>query len=178
MRVLRQVAMAEFITNHIALVKPYFGLSSRRRPVLSESYLAMKRRGYAMRPPPPSPTNAAATTARFALANAEDTQLPDTSFDLVTVMYAFHEAPRLGREKMLREARRLLSPGGILAVVDICTEYAPSLEMLKGEPYVQEYQANIHGQLASIPGFEQPHYQEIVPHHLGMWTLRRTAGVA
>ena len=46
--------------------------------------------------------------------------------------------------------------------------------MLQGEPYVQEYQRNIHRQLTNIQGFERPKYRDIVPHHLGMWTLKRS----
>lgn len=158
--------MAEFITDHIATLKPYFGLAANR---VSESYTSMKKRGYAMK------HRAFFRATQFALRNAEDTQLPDKSFDLVTVMYAFHEAPMKGRDKILQEARRLLSPGGTLAVVDISTDYVPSENMLRGEPYVQEYQKNIHRQLEAFKGFERARYKEIVPHHLGMWTLKRSA---
>lgn len=49
--------------------------------------------------------------------------------------YAFHEAPLNGRQRILEEARRLLSPGGVLAVIDIATDYEPSESMLAGEPY-------------------------------------------
>lgn len=40
-----------------------------------------------------------------------------------------------GRQRILQEARRLLSPGGVLAVIDIATDYEPSPSMLAGEPY-------------------------------------------
>lgn len=80
-----------------------------------------------------------------------------------------------GREKIIQEARRLLSPGGTLAVVDISTDYVPSEHMLRGEPYVQEYQQNIHKQLKKNKGFHSTKYQTIVPKHLGMWTLTRSA---
>jgi ubiquinone/menaquinone biosynthesis C-methylase UbiE len=49
--------------------------------------------------------------------------------------YAFHEAPKQGRQRILKEVRRLLRPGGVLAVIDISTEYTPSRSMLAGEPY-------------------------------------------
>jgi ubiquinone/menaquinone biosynthesis C-methylase UbiE len=164
--------MAQFITNHISTLS----VSAKKQ------YNAMKRRGQEMieksqavyavnHTPRPLRDN----SIEFILRNAEDTQLPTKSYDLVTIMYAFHEAPHVGRDKILKEARRLLSPGGILAVVDISTEYTPSPTMLQGEPYVQEYQRNIHRQLANIQGFERPKYRDIVPHHLGMWTLKRSA---
>ena len=66
----------------------------------------------------------------YFVANAEDTMLPDASFDLVTIMYGFHEAPYLGRQRMLMEAQRLLQPGGTLAIVDISPDYQPSATML------------------------------------------------
>lgn len=161
------VAMAEFITKHLAMVKPIFDKISGK---MSDSYYAMKRKGYAMK------ENCLFKRTRFALSNAEHTNLPGKTFDLVTIMYAFHEAPREGRDAILKEARRLLSPGGTLAVVDISTDYKPSESMLAGEPYVQEYQQNIHKQIAEFPGFDAKQYRTIVPNHLGMWLLTRTAG--
>jgi ubiquinone/menaquinone biosynthesis C-methylase UbiE len=170
--------MAKFITSHIATLKPSFGLAANR---VSDSYKnAMDKRRSSS-----SSSGIAATkynsffkSTKFALRNAEDTKLPDKSFDLVTVMYAFHEAPLQGRDKILKEARRLLTTGGTLAVVDISTDYVPSASMLLGEPYVQEYQKNIHRQLGTFRGFERARYQEIVPHHLGMWTLKRSSAMA
>ena len=158
--------MAEFLTKHLAVVTPVFESAARE---LTESYKIMKRKGYALK------RVAAFKAVRFVQSNAEDTKLPDNSFDLVTVMWAFHEAPMKGRDNILKEAQRLLSPGGTLAVVDISTDFVPSEQMLKGEPYVQEYQQNIHRQLEKFKGFEPPRYKEIVPHHLGMWTLKRSA---
>lgn len=167
--------MAKFITNHISTLSVH----------AKKQYNAMKRRGQEImeqsrRSATSLDTNRTIRTnnsIEFMLRNAEDTQLPHQSYDLVTVMYAFHEAPHMGRDKILTEARRLLSPGGILAVVDISTEYTPSPTMLQGEPYVQEYQRNIHRQLTNIQGFERPKYRDIVPHHLGMWTLKRSVMV-
>jgi ubiquinone/menaquinone biosynthesis C-methylase UbiE len=70
----------------------------------------------------------------FTEGNAEKTLFPGRSFDLVTIMYAFHEAPKEGRGRILREAHRLLEPGGTLAVIDICTDYTLSKAMLAGGP--------------------------------------------
>jgi ubiquinone/menaquinone biosynthesis C-methylase UbiE len=109
------------------------------------------------------------------MANAEQTELPGQSFDLVTIMYAFHEAPKEGRDRILQEAYRVLQPGGTLAVVDISTDYTPSDTMLAGEPYVLEYQKNIHRQLKSMRGFSKVKYQDIVPNHVGMWILKRSS---
>lgn len=111
----------------------------------------------------------------FQLGNAEDTKLPSKSFDLVTVMYAFHEAPHAGRAKILAEARRLLQPGGKLVVVDISSDYKPSDTMLQGEPYVLEYQTSIHQQLRNAAGFMTPQHTHLVKNHVDMWVLQRAA---
>lgn len=153
------IAMAKFITDHESTVSPYFARNLYHS--LKEKAKDACRR----------------TQATFIKANAENTELPGEQFDLVTVMYAFHEAPRRGRDAILREARRLLKPSGTLAVVDISTEYRPSASMLSGEPYVKDYQKEIHSQMRSAPGFDKPVYQNVIPNHLGMWTLRRTSSL-
>ena len=115
-----------------------------------------------------------ACDASYTIGNAELTNLPDASFDLVTIMYAFHEAPYLGRYRMLREGHRLLSPGGTLAVIDISPKYQPGPTMLAGEPYVLEYKKNIHNQMKSVHGFESSEYSEVVDGHVGKWILTKT----
>jgi SAM-dependent methyltransferase len=120
-----------------------------------------------------------ALTVRFVEANAEGTPFSKQSFDLVTIMYVLHEAPFLGRHRILREARRLLKPGGILAVVDIAPGYEPSGSMLSGEPYLKDYQRNLAGQLSSLRGFEFEFESEralckdtiVVPGHVVLYSL-------
>jgi len=82
------------------------------------------------------------STATFTCGNAECTEFPDKSFDLVTIMYAFHEVPREGRDRMIREARRILEPGGTLAIVDIHTDFKPPPSMLLGEPYGKQHKCS------------------------------------
>lgn len=106
------ISMANFLSKHLSFVLPLF-----RRLTNQAKELVCP------------------LSTSFSTGNAEDTELPSRSFDLVTVMYAFHEAPKNGRYKILKEAHRLLQPGGTLAVIDICTEYQPSKSMLAGEPY-------------------------------------------
>jgi len=163
----QMVAMANFLTKHFAIVIPWFQNLKKRFSVgvalLEEQQGKIK-----------------ATTGRifrgvhFKKANAEMTNYNDQSFDLITVMYAFHEAPKKGREQIIKEARRLLAPGGVLAIVDISSDYEPSPNMLAGEPYVKEYQQNMSGQLHQMKGFLRPEYKTVVPGHVGMWTLRRS----
>lgn len=111
--------------------------------------------------------------ATFTKSNAEHTPFDAHSFDLVTIMYALHEAPKIGREHMFSEARRLLSKGGTLALIDISPDYKPSETMLEGEPYMIEYQKNIKRQLRSLRGFSRAVYKTLVPGHVGLWVLKR-----
>jgi len=162
------VAMADFLTGHLTTVKPLWGV----RPLatkISNGYGIVKEQGLKLK------AAARRGFASFKQGNAEDTKLPENHYDLVTVMYAFHEAPKAGRDKILREAKRLLQPGGTLAVIDICTDYVPSEQMLKGEPYVLEYQENIKDQLDNAHGFRLADYKSLVQGHVGMWILKRTA---
>eukprot|EP00956_Cyclotella_meneghiniana_P004348 scaffold5312_cov71-Cyclotella_meneghiniana.AAC.2 len=91
--------------------------------------------------------------ATYRVSNAEKTSYPSSMFDLVTIMYGFHEIPEVGRARIVNEARRILCPGGHLAILDICPTYAPSEHMLAGEPFVKEYQRNIDSQLFNFQGF-------------------------
>lgn len=88
--------------------------------------------------------------------------------------YAFHEVPKKGRDRILREAHRLLHRGGMLALIDISPDYEPSPTMLKGEPYVQEYQGSIDRQLRMMPGFTGGISKKLVPGHVNMWLLKRS----
>ena len=117
---LEMINVAGFLTNHVAFLKNVFSMLPNKNG--SEEVIKATGQKFPRK-------------AKFTIANAESTNFPSQSFDLVTVMYAFHEAPHSGRQKILKEAHRVLAPGGTLAVVDISTEYTPSETMLSGEPY-------------------------------------------
>lgn len=51
-------------------------------------------------------------------AKAEDSGLPEASFDLVTLQFVLHELPRHITQAIFQEAYRLLRPAGCLAIVD------------------------------------------------------------
>jgi len=165
------ISMANFLTDHQCQMQPmadfftdifnvhFAGLNKS----INTQGIAMKR----------VYVKARRAIAEYSCVNAEHTALPDKSFDLVTVMYAFHEAPSVGREKILAEARRLLHKGGVLALLDISPDYQASETMLAGEPYVLEYQKNINRQLQMVKGFTKAKFKTIIPGHVGLWLLHR-----
>ncbi|MFG6107631.1 class I SAM-dependent methyltransferase [Leptothoe sp. EHU-05/26/07-4] len=57
--------------------------------------------------------------AEWRHAQAEETGLPNASFDLVSLQYVIHELPRKATQKICQEAFRLLRKGGSIALVDI-----------------------------------------------------------
>ncbi|SRR5579883_1071112 len=97
-------------------------------------------------------------------ARAENTELPDNSFDLVTLQFVTHELPTEASTVIFREAYRLLRPGGAIALVDnnpkssVIQNLPPILFTLmkSTEPWSDEYYTfNIEETLHKI-GFEAP----------------------
>ncbi|KAF7146052.1 hypothetical protein RHSIM_Rhsim04G0074100 [Rhododendron simsii] len=80
-------------------------------------------------------------------ANGEDTRLPAQSFDIVSIAYVLHECPARAILNLVKEAFRLLRPGGTFAVTDnspkskILQELSPVLFTLmkSTEPFLDEY---------------------------------------
>eukprot|EP00928_Gymnodinium_smaydae_P032522 TRINITY_DN23531_c0_g1_i1.p1 TRINITY_DN23531_c0_g1~~TRINITY_DN23531_c0_g1_i1.p1 ORF type:complete len:712 (-),score=75.94 TRINITY_DN23531_c0_g1_i1:327-2462(-) len=99
---------------------------------------------------------------RFIQAQAE-TYDPFLEYDVITIMYLFHEAPQVARLKMLRNlipyARQKV------VIVDICPTYTPSRSMLAREPYIHDYLETIRDDLKD---FKE---EVLVENHVHMWTL-------
>lgn len=74
---------------------------------LSREMIAMARR------------KAGAVPVTFLEANAEDMPFADDSFDAAMITLAYHEMNREGRANALRELKRVLCPGGRLAIADL-----------------------------------------------------------
>jgi len=62
--------------------------------------------------------------AEWLHANAEETDLPSDSFDVITLQSVLHELPHHIAPIVLQEAKRLLRPGGCLAIFDSNPESA------------------------------------------------------
>lgn len=97
-------------------------------------------------------------------AAAEATGLADESFDLVSACLMFHELPQQPSREIFAEARRLLTSGGYLTIMDMNPRsqvYATMppyiLTLLKStEPYLDKYFAFDIAQAIMDAGFEEP----------------------
>lgn len=106
-------------------------------------------------------------------AAAEDTGLPAAAYDLVSACLVFHELPQTAARDILREARRLLKPGGYLAIMDMNPQSevyrqmpAAILTLLKStEPYLDEYFALDMAAEFEAAGFERPTLTPNSPRH-------------
>ncbi len=84
---------------------------------------------------------------KWVHAAAEQTDLPAASYDLVSLFLICHELPQTATLEIFQEARRLLKPGGHIAVMDmnpaseIYSQMPPYiLTLLKStEPYLDQY---------------------------------------
>ncbi|XAR49554.1 Erythromycin 3''-O-methyltransferase [Bertholletia excelsa] len=107
---------------------------------LSPYFLAVAQFKEKKRPTGKNPIN-------WIHANGEDTGLPAKSFDLVSIAYVLHECPATAIVNLVKEAFRLLRPGGTFAVTDnspkskILQELSPVLFTLmkSTEPFLDEY---------------------------------------
>jgi ubiquinone/menaquinone biosynthesis C-methylase UbiE len=106
-------------------------------------------------------------------APAESTGLPDASFDLVSLCLVCHELPRTAAQQIFTEARRLLSPQGHLAIMDMNPRseiYAQMpayvLTLLKStEPYLDDYFTFDIQQAITTAGFNPPTITPNTPRH-------------
>jgi SAM-dependent methyltransferase len=97
-------------------------------------------------------------------AAAEATGLPDATYDLASIFLVCHELPQSATQEILREMRRLLRPGGYLAIMDMNPQseiYAQMppyiLTLLKStEPYLDEYFTLDIAQAIAAAGFHPP----------------------
>ncbi|MFP4119657.1 class I SAM-dependent methyltransferase [Coleofasciculus sp.] len=106
-------------------------------------------------------------------AAAEATGLPDASYDLVSIFLVFHELPQTAAKAILREARRLLRPGGYLTLMDMnpqsqvyATMPAYVFTLFKStEPYFDDYFTLDIEQAIAQAGFQPPMITPNSPRH-------------
>ncbi|MDJ1172336.1 class I SAM-dependent methyltransferase [Roseofilum sp. BLCC_M154] len=97
-------------------------------------------------------------------ARAEETGLPDASFDLVSLFLICHELPQAATRQIFREARRILRPQGHLAIMEMNPQSEVYKKMppyvftlLKStEPYMDEYFTLDIAQALVEAGFKTP----------------------
>jgi ubiquinone/menaquinone biosynthesis C-methylase UbiE len=116
------------------------------------------------------------TPPTWVHAAAEQTGLPSASYDLVSLCLVYHELPQTAAIAILAEARRLLRPGGHLAIMDMNPKSAVFQKMppyvmtlLKStEPYLDQYFAlDLPGAIVQA-GFQVPRVTENSPRHRSM----------
>jgi ubiquinone/menaquinone biosynthesis C-methylase UbiE len=103
----------------------------------------------------------------------ESTGLADASFDLVSIFLMFHELPQSATHRIFAEVRRILRPGGHLAIMDMNPKseiYAKlptyMLTLLKStEPYLDEYFSLDIEQALIEAGFLTPTITSNSPRH-------------
>ncbi|MBW4630539.1 MAG: class I SAM-dependent methyltransferase [Iphinoe sp. HA4291-MV1] len=106
-------------------------------------------------------------------AAAESTGLPDASFDLISIFLMCHELPQAATRRIFAEARRLLRPGGHLAIMDmnpkseVYNKIPPYImTLLKStEPYFDEYFTLDIEQAIVEAGFNAPTITPNSPRH-------------
>jgi ubiquinone/menaquinone biosynthesis C-methylase UbiE len=113
------------------------------------------------------------TKINWVHAAAESTGLQDASFDCVSIFLMCHELPQSATREIFAEARRLLRPGGHLAIMDmnpqseIYKQMPPYiLTLLKStEPYLDQYFALDIEQALVEAGFQPPTITRNSPRH-------------
>ncbi|NER31705.1 MAG: class I SAM-dependent methyltransferase [Symploca sp. SIO1C4] len=89
--------------------------------------------------------------------NAEETNFPPASFDLVTASLLFHETPPIAAKLILRECYRLLTPGGEVLILDGNQKTLPQADWLSDifeEPYIKDYAVGNVDAWMGAAGFE------------------------
>ena len=110
---------------------------------------------------------------KWVHANAEKTDFADNSFDLITLQLIIHELPHYATKAIFQEAKRILRPNGIIAIMDQNPNAAaikalpPVLFTLmkSTEPWCDDYYTfNVEKALQEV-GFNYQTTEETSPRH-------------
>lgn len=96
--------------------------------------------------------------------NAEHTEFPAASFDLVTASLLFHETPLVVTQAILLECFRLLTVGGEVLILDGSQKTLRNLDWLNNifeEPYIRDFAAGSVDAWMGKAGFEAVQTDEI-----------------
>jgi ubiquinone/menaquinone biosynthesis C-methylase UbiE len=115
----------------------------------------------------------AAQAITWQHGKAEATGFADASFDVVTMQFVVHELPQAATREIFREVRRILRPGGCLAIVDnnpqspVIQKLPPVLFTLmkSTEPWSDEYYTLDLEAALRESGFAQVRMQPSDPRH-------------
>lgn len=102
-----------------------------------------------------------------------DTRLPDASFDLVAIQFVVHECPAWVIDSLVVECKRLLRPGGVIALADnnprskVIQNLPPVLFTLmkSTEPHSDSYYSHDIEESMRQQGFQAVHTLESDPRH-------------
>ena len=116
----------------------------------------------------------------FVAAPAEDSGLPDASYDVAACVYLFHELPRKIRRQVAAEIHRILKPGGKLLFVDSiqrgdAPDYDGTLDYFPvafHEPYYADY---VREDLAALFGDAGFALEETIPAYFSKVLVLRKA---
>lgn len=111
----------------------------------------------------------------FIHAAGEDTKLPAESADLVSMCLVAHELPRSATCQVIAEARRILRPGGALAIMEMDPR-SPFLQKMVDnvfaftafkatEPYFDDYRTFPIEDAIAAAGFSYPQQAASSPRH-------------
>jgi ubiquinone/menaquinone biosynthesis C-methylase UbiE len=117
---------------------------------------------------------AAGLNIHWRHGDAEQTKLPDGSFDVVTASLLFHETPPAVSQSILRESYRLLKVGGEVLILDGSQKTLRQLEWLNNvfeEPYIRDFAAGSVDAWMGAAGFEAVQTQDV------WWIHQVTCGV-